>query len=508
MLEHVALGQSRFMTPGVAPDPRGVLLGRYGLLVFPSLEGVVSWLRVYSAEAPLDELLSELAIQHVRTPLKSRAMVVRVPAASSYTLDRAARCATLVGGATYTGTSKHFVKYRDDRSPYGYDAAEVQALPPGAAFAVHGDDFVQTFAVEGELPFVDLLFRLSLRRLPGAINQLAEERGELVVVVERGLGDGVVRYLWRSRIAGRMALVSPQGGSAFDERRRYLYLRVGDLPRRILDLFLATPGIAVFRPVTGNVAVEVGFGHPVDLASCASVFDQARGYLFWGAGGVGPGGRGDRVDVIEGPIELTDIAQLTRIELPIERVRSGEAARVEPPPSIGVALELAPTLAAPRRVVGALVPLERIDWVKRLVYFLPQTALRGQRIAVTDHGVVVLAGRDADVLPLGHALVELAPGLLVPLGMDLVPRVAPDVLARSLGHGTGMVTVFPLGGTPFQLLEEELVPLERRALATIEMARATASNTQPSSVEEPTIVNDPVGRFALWGFRAPPRESK
>ena len=74
MLEHVALGQSRFMMPGVAPDPRGVLLGRYGLLVFASLEGVVSWLRVYGAEAPLDELLAELAIQHVKTPLKSRGL--------------------------------------------------------------------------------------------------------------------------------------------------------------------------------------------------------------------------------------------------------------------------------------------------------------------------------------------------------------------------------------------------------------------------------------------------
>src|SRR4029079_2719166 len=42
MLEHGALGQSRFMTPGVAPDPRGILLGRYGLMVFPTLEGVVS----------------------------------------------------------------------------------------------------------------------------------------------------------------------------------------------------------------------------------------------------------------------------------------------------------------------------------------------------------------------------------------------------------------------------------------------------------------------------------
>ena len=56
-LEHVAHGQARFMTPGVAPDPRGIVLGRYLLLVFPTLEGVVSWLRLYSHESSLDELV-------------------------------------------------------------------------------------------------------------------------------------------------------------------------------------------------------------------------------------------------------------------------------------------------------------------------------------------------------------------------------------------------------------------------------------------------------------------
>ena len=30
-----------------------------------------------------------------------------------------------------------------------------------------------------------------------------------------------------------------------------------------------------------------------------------------------------------------------------------------------------------------------------------------------------------------RTLVELSPGLLAPLGMDLVPRVAPEVLART-----------------------------------------------------------------------------
>ena len=58
-LEHVAQGQTRFFTPGVAPDPRGILLGRFCLMTFPTLEGAVSWLRLYSAEASLDELMRE-----------------------------------------------------------------------------------------------------------------------------------------------------------------------------------------------------------------------------------------------------------------------------------------------------------------------------------------------------------------------------------------------------------------------------------------------------------------
>src|SRR5262245_29131690 len=132
MLEHVALGQSRFMTPGVAPDPRGVLLGRHGLILFPTLEGVVSWFRLYSSESSLGELLSGLQIVRLRTPLRSREMLLKFPATSSYAMDRASRCAQLVGGSTFTGTGKHFVKYRDDRSPYGYDATEIGALPTGS----------------------------------------------------------------------------------------------------------------------------------------------------------------------------------------------------------------------------------------------------------------------------------------------------------------------------------------------------------------------------------------
>jgi len=485
------------MTPGISPDPRGVVLGRYALLVFPTLEGVVSWFRLYSAEASLDELIPSMTIQRARTPLRSQELLVRVPAASSYAVDRAARCARLVSGTTYTGTTKHFVKYRDDRSPYGYDAVDIQALPKGADVMVHGADFSQTYAHEASLAFETLLFRLSLRRIPGGERLRADDRHELYLSVARGLADGIIRYMWRNRVDAEVGLVSPQGSSAFGDaaaHRSYLVARVRDIPERILDLFLATPGIDVFRSAAPNVAVRVGYEHVVDLSSCASVFDGESFYMFW---------PGDRVDVLGGPLELSSIRHLTRLDIELESSPDAGDLAVEVPEAVGVEIRLAPSLAPPRHVIATLIPIERAGWVKKLVYSLPQTTLRGHRVAVTDRGILLVASEQIDVFPLGQLLSELAPGLLVPLGMDLVPRVAPEVLARSLGHGSGVLTVFPREGSPFQVSDSALLPLERRSVAKIEIERATAVDTRLGPVGDPSLVNEAVGRFALWGYPAP-----
>jgi len=493
-LEHIAQGQSRFMTPGVAPDPRGVLLGRYCLLLFPTLEGVVSWLRLYSAEASLDELLSGLEITRVRTALHSREMVVRIPAISSYVCDRAARLVKLVGGSVYTGTAKHFVKYRDERSPYGYDAIDIHALPAGAELMLHGDELTQVYTREGDIPFQRLLFRLSLRRIPGGDQLGPDERGELILTVARGLGDGVIRYLWRNKVDAEIGLVSPSGGSAFDDPgtdRSYYLMRVHALPERILELFLGTPGIDVFRPVTVNAAVAVGYAHPIELSSCGSLLPAASFHLFW---------PGDRVDAVPAPLELSRIADLTRLDLELEQPRGPLPAAAVAPDPVGVALRLAPALGSPRRVTAALVPTKQSEWLKRLVYALPPSSLRGQRVAVTDRGILVTGAENVDVIPLGQLLCELTPGLLVPLGMDVVPRVSPEVLARALGHASGTLTVFTHEGPPFQIADSSMQPLERRALARLEVERAEITDLAAETMLDPSVVNDPVGRFALWGF--------
>lgn len=493
-LEHVAQGQTRFFTPGVAPDPRGILLGRYIVMTFATLEGAVSWFRLYSSEAALDELLAHLTITKCRTALGGREIVVQIPAVSSYAADRAARLSRLVGGGVYTGTAKHFVKYRDDRSPYGYDAVDIGAMPASTDFMVHGDEFAQGYVREGELPFSKLLFRLSIRKLPGGDSLDSEDRGELYLAVARGLSEGIIRYLWRNRVEAQAGLFTPGSTSAFDDRggdRGYMLIHVRGLPERILALFMGTPGIDVFRPAGTSAAVAVGYAHPIDLGSCASVFPPDTFHLFW---------PGDRVDVLPGPIELSDIADLTSVDLELDRPRDPTQHAGKPPEPIGVELKLAQSMGPPRRVVATLIPVAHGTRLKRILFALPPVSLRGHRVAATDRGILVIGSENLDVIPLGQLLCEVTPGLLVPLGMDVVPRVTPEVLARALNHTPGIVTVFTTDGKPFQVNESAFQTLERRSLAKMDVDQAESVDYAAVPPADAQVVNDSVGRFALWGY--------
>ncbi len=493
-LEHVAQGQTRFFTPGVAPDPRGILLGRYAVMTFATLEGAVSWFRLYSSEASLDELMANLTIMKCKTALGGREIVVQIPAVSSYATDRAARLCRLVGGAVYTGTAKHFVKYRDDRSPYGYDAVDIGAMPASTDFMVHGDEFAQGYVREGDLPFERLLFRLSIRKLPGGENLDGDDRGDLFLAIARGLSEGIIRYLWRNRVEAHAGLFTPGTTSAFEDQSRergYMLIRVRSLPERILQLFLGTPGIDVFRPAGATAAVAVGYEHPIDLGSCSSVFPPETFHVFW---------PNDRVDVLPGPLALSDIADLTRVDLEMDRPKDPTQHGGKPPEPIGVELKLAASMGPPRRVVGTLIQLEHGPRLKRILFALPPVSLRGHRVAATDRGILVIGSENLDVIPLGQLLCELTPGLLVPLGMDVVPRVTPEVLARALGHSAGIITVFTTDGHPFQVSEGAFATLERRSLAKMDVDKAETIDYAASAPADAEVVNDSVGRFALWGY--------
>src|SRR4029079_17543977 len=235
-------------------------------------------------------------------------------------------------------------------------------------------------------------------------------------------------------------------------------------------LFLGTPGIDVFRPAGANAAVAVGYEHPIDLASCHAVSPPDTCHVF---------GPGDRVDVLPGPLALSDIGDLTRVDLELDKPRDPAAHTGGEPNAIGVDLRLAAGMGPPRRVVATLIETAHAPRLKRILFALPPTSLRGYRVAVTDRGILVIGTEHLEVLPLGQLLCELGretPGLLVPLGMDIVPRVSPEVLARALGHQAGVVTVFTTDGRPFQASEASFAALERGSLAKLEVDHAAVDD--------------------------------
>ncbi|MBC7171030.1 MAG: hypothetical protein H5U40_01300, partial [Polyangiaceae bacterium] len=157
MLLRVALHQTRFRTPGVAPDSRGVLIGPKGLLVFASLDRVVGFLRAASEDGVLEELTTELELRFVETPLGTREVIATFGSESSYRMDRVAALARLTGGHLFTGASRHFVRYRDASAPLGYDVREV--LDAAADRIVYDSTYEQTYVHRRAIALRDLVLR-------------------------------------------------------------------------------------------------------------------------------------------------------------------------------------------------------------------------------------------------------------------------------------------------------------------------------------------------------------
>ena len=115
LLEPVAAGQTRFRMQGLAPDGRGIAVGREALITFESLDRLVAFLGAYSEEASLDDLLPSLTIERGGREGGGQAILVRCVSGDGYALDRLSRLAGIAHGQLYTGAGSVFVRYRERR---------------------------------------------------------------------------------------------------------------------------------------------------------------------------------------------------------------------------------------------------------------------------------------------------------------------------------------------------------------------------------------------------------
>jgi hypothetical protein len=493
VLDRIALHQTRLRTPGLGLDPKGVALGAKGLVLLPSLDRLVAWLAVYTRERSLEDLLPSLVIHLLRSKLGTREIALEIAAESSDRMDRVADVARLIGGFTFTGTSRHFVQYRDAGAPFGYDATEL--LSTDARFALYHERFSQLYDADKDIALDALLLRLMPQGDPRASHHAGE--GPLWIVSEFGVGPALVHYFVRWRVDGEVTLAEWPPASAFDDGpiRRYV-MRIPDLPARMHGLVRHTPGITAFAPAGPGVAVELGYRHPVNLRACP-VFDPNGLILVRG--------RGDEPWSLTRVPPMGELRAFARVELRGEEARSAAPALgARAPGPVRVGIRLSPSAAPWRSVTASWIGAEQLPLLRRLAYALPHATIAKTSIAVTDRGVLLRSPGGVEAIPLGTFYVEVHPSLFIPAGYEVTPAVAPDVLHRAIGAPAGKAVFLATGGTSIAVDEAAFAPLEE-ALIEAPAWEPVVAEAIERTLDEAVIELQPgaLGAFPLSSAEAP-----
>jgi len=491
VLERAALHQTRFRTPGVTPDARGVVLGQKGVVLFPSLDRLVASLRAYGEEGSLDELLPTLSIRRVVTPLRTREILLSCGAESSYRMDRIASVAKLAGGLVFTGTARHFVKYRDAASPLGYDVEEL--LDERADIVLYHDSFRQAYAYDREIAFRDLVMKLEPVRVPPSERRVPSR---LYATAEIGVGGALIGYLFRWQVRARASLAEWPSESAFDDATRRLYVfDIDEAPPRIVELMTQLPGVHVFEPLGASFAVELGFRHPIALESCQSIFAGEALTLFRGDG---------HVIVVDPAPPFAPVRSLVRNEIALETVNDvheGKAGNADL--GFSLPLKLDASLAPWRSVVATVVSKAERPWLARMLYALPPRTLSTLRMAVAEDRVYLLDPGGIEGVPLGRFYSEIAERIYVPAGMTLVPAVAPAVLVDLVADRNGGHVFFdPEHSTPRVVAASAFGPISRQVIRDIAGVAVHADAPDRYDPPLPLMQYGEPRRFPLWGVPA------
>jgi hypothetical protein len=487
MLGRIALHQTRLRTPGLGLDSKGVALGAKGLVLIPTVDRLVGWLSVYTRERSLEDLLASLELRFVRSPMGTQEITLTFAAESSDRMDRVAETARLVGAFTFTGTSRHFVQYRDAAAPFGYDATEL--LSTDAPLALYHDRFSQTYDAGKPVDLRALLLRL----MPYVDPRTLDERGARTIVAEEGLGPALLHYLLRSQVDGEVTMGEWPPDSPLDDTpvRRYV-VRVAELPLRMRSSMRLTPGLTTFLPAGPGVAVEIGYRHPVQLRACP-VFDPAGLVLVRG--------RGDEPWTLLRLPPMGDLRSFARVEMRGSSVlASSVAVAVRDPDEVRVPLRLVPSSAPWRNVTASWIPPDKLPLLRRLAYALPPPTLRHTRIALTDKGAFLSCAHGIEAVPLGTFFVELHAGLFIPAGLEVVPPVSPEVLYRAVGGTNEQALFISHNGTTLAVPVDAFVPLETAVLEAKAWDPATVTAIESALAEAPLALKlAPVGVFPLAG---------
>jgi hypothetical protein len=479
MLDRVALHQTRLRTPGISLDSKGVALGAKGLVLLPSIDRLVGFLSLYSASAPLADVLATLAIDVVKSKLGHREVVLAFAAEGSDRMDRVAELARLAGGYTFTGTSRHFVQYRDAAAPFGYDVREIAATD--APLALYHGQFTQYYDFDRKIDLATLLLRLELRLAPSTL----DDDGPRWICAEAGLGPALIHYFVRSQVEAEVGVCEWPPASGFDEApvRRHLFRLDAGIPARMVALLRQTPGMTVFVPHGPEAAVELGWEHPINLRACP-VFPREGLVLLRG--------RGEPPIVVPklpafGPVVA--FARVALSEANVQRAGSGGAVS-----AVSVPLRLAPDTEPWRSITATRVEARELGLLRQLAYRLGRRTLEETKVAFTASGAYLHRPAGVEGIPVGELFRRFHPSIFVSAGYCPVPAVAPDVLFRAFGSPETELVFLHRDGSRVGVPQDAFVSLED-ALLDAQAWTGTSAETVSAAlaVELPAVVLESPG---------------
>lgn len=496
MVVRVAPGQVRFVLPQLAVDARGVAQGRDLVVRFATLERLITFLRLITAEMALDELGAPPRIRFARAAHGSREVLLLVDQVPVHTNDAVLRAVRTSLGHAYTGTGRHFVAVRDVQSPLGYDVETLSSEPGDVV--LYGHEKPTALSFEGELSMQQLLLRLELVRVRSGPDSLTTRKlpPVLYVTVRRGLGQALIEALHQASVPSWATLVEPEADASGHVEAPLWLVRIERAPDRLWGTLLRTPGITAFAPVSDNVLVARGYRHLVHLDACRAVFPSDHLFLF--------------APMPQGPRILSPMPKPVRIDDLVRSPAAGVLGRVAPvrQSSTGAAVDLRADLrlehapATAEGVVATLVPWAQVPWIKRLGASLPQPVLASYRIAPLTRGLLVVSAERLHSMPFGTLLTAAAKGVLVPLGYAIRPAVSAALLEEQFGTADGSFVVFPTPtDPPFRVSSSDLVSLQTHVLGQVVVPteRPTQTLEPMQSGPAPDIRYKSGVLMPLWG---------
>ena len=494
MLQPVSLGHHRCICPGLSLAERGIPLGQQMALFFPELSAVKAFMAAASAEMSFERLLPSLEIVGTETHQGLKNWMVRFDVQDTSAADPLARWARLHRGRVFTGTQSHFVPYRDQQAPTGYDLRDASSVVRGTSgLVVYGHSGIEERLIKKSQSLLSMTLNLGLNSL-SVLQQRRRASKRTAFLVPERLSAAFFSYLQRLEVKGDASPVfSDTQDLFFQNTKNYYLVNCDSVPESLFVLMKDVPGIEVLLPVLEHVFVAWPFKHPFTLENIAPLFEEDRLYLFSGVA--------NRAFIFHRFGTPTQLEQMAKIKLKnaapfLEEDRLQVARDLE---SMAVPIHLtAQASFKSRQVDGVFIPLAQLSWIQKLLYRLPQNRLEESRAALTKDGIFILSSEEGAQWPMGEFFQSTGNDVFLSWGFDWMPHISARQLRSSLALAEDDVC--------FIRSNEELVCLKKDVFQPLSKATVSAWTVQNLEVsllaeqgeDHMEIKHVPQKRFVLW----------